>query len=327
MVLIADSGATKTDWCVVGRGGVVVRFRTPGINVSVMSGEEIHEVVEMAAVRIGKSIEEIVEVHFYGAGIVGGEFAGILTGTLESAFPEAAVEVDTDLMAAAKALWGDHPGVVAILGTGSNSCRYDGSRIVENVRPGGFILGDEGGGAALGKMLLADFVKGLLPEDIMAKLRLEKALDYTAIVKNVYRSANPAAYLASFAPFVFENIDNPYLAGMVEGNFRRFVRRSLSVYRATANAARISGHGVVGGIPENRAGGGAVISCACAGEGIMECAEPLKVGIVGSLGCAGKDILFKVAQEHHVEIERMLQSPMDGLIEYYKGKAVPGSAI
>lgn len=286
MILIADSGATKADWCVLGPGGEVMRFRTAGVNVSVMSECAVREVLSDAAGQVADAMmagrlsgSHVSKVHFFSAGLVDEDAGNVLKRILEGIFCKAAVDVDTDLMAAAKALWGDMSGIVAILGTGSNSCLYDGVRIVKNIRPGGFVLGDEGGGAALGKMLLADFVKGLLPEDIMAKLH-GMGLDYATVVKNVYRGTNPSAYLASFAPFVFENIGCPYMAGIVEDNFRAFVRRSLTRY----------GEDVCG---------------------------TLEVGVIGSVGCAGKEILKRVASREGLVVGRCLGSPIEGLAKYY----------
>lgn len=319
MVLIADSGATKTDWCVIGYGGSSWRFRTGGINAAVMPEADMRKVVETAALKIAEvmlqqnqghadsineaAVASISELHFYGAGLLAGASWNRLSEIFAEIFCRADVFIDTDLMAAARALWGRTPGVVAILGTGSNSCLYDGERIVKNVRPGGFVLGDEGGGASLGRMLLADFVKGLVPAELSAGLQ-ESGLDYQTIVKNVYASVNPAAYLASFAPFVFENIGHPYMRRMVEENFRAFVRRSLCQYRCSETVASGSADAMAHGS-----------------------GEELKVGVVGSLGCAGKDVLMEVAAEEGIVVDRFLQSPMDGLIEYYRCRAVPEPAF
>lgn len=297
MVLIADSGATKTDWCVIGYGGSKWRFRTAGINAALMPEADVRKVVESAVLKIAEVVflrngepayanaamaaEAISEVHFYGAGLLGGESGKRLPEILAGIFSRADVFAGTDLMAAARALWGRAPGVVAILGTGSNSCLYDGDRIVKNVRPGGFVLGDEGGGAALGKMLLADFVKGLVPAELSAGLQ-EAGLDYQTIVKNVYGAVNPAAYLASFAPFVFGNIGHPYMRHMVEENFSAFVRRSLLQYR-----------------PDG--------------------CGPMEVGVVGSIGWAGMEILENVAKRDAIVIRKCLKSPMDGLADYHAG--------
>ena len=155
----------------------------------------------------------------------------ILDSVLKNVFPGAEAVYGSDLLAAAEAGLGDSCGIVCILGTGSNSGVYDGRKIVSNIRPGGYILGDEGSGSALGKMLLADYVKGMLPESISEKFASAyPGLSYGEIVRNVYKGDNPAGYLASFAPFVLSCRGDSYADGLVERNLRNFIERSVLPY-------------------------------------------------------------------------------------------------
>ena len=156
MILIADSGSTKTDWRAINQYGSVKGITTAGINPVLIDEDKISEIIGKALVP---SVSDHIDaVYFYGAGIVDQEKADIVCRALRKAFPDAECEAASDLLAAARGLCGRQEGIACIIGTGSNSCWYDGTEIVNNVRAGGFILGDEGGGAWLGKRLISDYV-------------------------------------------------------------------------------------------------------------------------------------------------------------------------
>ncbi len=242
--LLVEAGGTKSDWALID-GEAVVRARTAGINVSTMSREEILAVAREAVGILcsGQSTNlcsgadagersgvETDEIQFYGAGLVSEESVRLVQEVMKAVFPTASVTCGTDLLAAGRACFGSGEGIVAILGTGSNSGVYDGREIVQNVRPGGFILGDEGSGAALGKAFISDWLKGLLPEGVERAFEEKYAPTYGEVVKNVYSGPAPAAYLASFAPFILSLAADEYVAGMVELNISRFIERSLAQY-------------------------------------------------------------------------------------------------
>lgn len=259
MTLIIESGATKAEWALRDGSGVL-RFRTPGINAAVMPVSAILEIVADAAEKIDleysagklcpgfsgnpgdaedgtgigpggqKASSMVTDIRYYGAGLVGGESIIILDNIFKAVFPAAEIAYGSDLLAAAMAGLGTEPGIVAILGTGSNSAFYDGHQIVRNIRPGGFILGDEGGGVTLGKAFVADFIKGLLPEELADAFRERFGLTYETIVKNVYSGTNPSGYLASFVPFILENRSYGCVAGMVRDNFQSFISRCIMQY-------------------------------------------------------------------------------------------------
>ena len=170
-------------------------------------------------------------------------------------------------------------GPDAIMGTGSNSCQYDGRQITKRIYSSGFILGDEGSAATLGKLFISDFLKGLVPQDIAEDFASRYPSDYRTIVANVYGSeSSPSGYLGSFAPFIMEHYSHPYIKELVDGNFRSFFRRSIKQYDT----------------------------------------EQYPVGIVGGFGYALKDIITRIASEEGVRISRFIKNPIDGLVEYHR---------
>lgn len=243
MKLIAESGATKTDWRSVSGDGTVLSARTVGLNPAVCDAESIMAAVREAVPALNPEGKRVEAVYFYGAGLVSEEAAAPVRAALEMWCPFADIFFFSDLLAAARALFGDGNGVVAIMGTGSNSCLYENGNIAGNIRPGGFILGDEGSGAALGKAFIADFVKDMLPEDIAREFADAYGLDYPAIVRKVYREPSPSAFLASFAPFLLERASHPYVKSLIDGCLGSFVDRSLARYGSAGKVGVVGSFG------------------------------------------------------------------------------------
>ena len=236
--VVVDSGATKTDWCFIGEKDgekICKSFVTEGINLAIMKREDIVKVMENLTSQVGREmIEEVEEIDFYGAGIVSQNAAPAIRSILRDAFPHAwKISLSSDIVGAARALFRGGSGVVAIMGTGSNSCMYQNGSITRNICPGGFILGDEGSGAALGRMLLSDYIKGLVPEDLKKDLDENFDLNYSKIVTMVYQSAAPSRFLASFVKFLFEHKENEYVSNLIDSNIRAFIERSLSRYECS----------------------------------------------------------------------------------------------
>lgn len=229
MYLIADSGSTKTLWLLCESRTIVKEISTPGINPFYTDENSIVSLLYAGLLpQLGGIPAEAV--HFYGAGCIPGEKSDMVRKALQSVFPSSRTEVLSDLWAACRGLCGQKPGIVCILGTGSNSCLYDGTDIVKNVPPLGFILGDEGSGAVLGRTLLADYLKGLMPSGLSALFESKYDCDSSAMLDRVYRQPFPNRYLASFAPFLSENISHPYINRLVYGKFSEFVERNLKHY-------------------------------------------------------------------------------------------------
>lgn len=284
MKLIADSGATKTSWRAICPDGSVRAVETGGLNPTCLDSGHIQDIVRTAIPALNPEGKSISNIFFYGAGLVSPAAAAPVEAALSMWCPFAEIHFHSDILAAARALFGDGSGVAAIMGTGSNSCLYENGEIVRNIRPGGYILGDEGSGVALGRAFLADFVKGLLPESIEAAFVEEFGLDYPQIVRKVYKEPAASAFMASLAPFVLSHKDDTYVAGLIEGCIEDFVRRSLARYAdsaADAEAAR-------------------------------------RIGVVGSFGCACEDILRKTGGRYGLDFVKFIKSPADELVKYHR---------
>lgn len=241
MIVIADSGATKTDWTLVREDGAVLQsVKTPGINVAVMSPDEVGRVLDSLAARLDCR-EDVSEVKFYGAGIVSDEAAAGLQDSLSEIFPDAGIECNSDLLAAARALFGDGDGVVAIMGTGSNTCMYERGRITASVAAGGYILGDEGGADTLGRRFLADYIKGLAPLEITEKMDLP---DYATLVRRLYHGEAPSRYLASFVKPLLDFSGHEYVQRLVNECIESFVTRALDRFECK-NVGVIGTYGIL----------------------------------------------------------------------------------
>jgi N-acetylglucosamine kinase-like BadF-type ATPase len=228
MILLADSGSTKTGWCLSDENGTREFYTTNGINPFFRTTEDIVE--ELKQKLVPKIKGEITAVYFYGAGIVNEEKASVIKNALLTLFPGALLEVESDLLAAARATLGNKKGIACILGTGSNSCLYDGTEITAHVPPLGFILGDEGSGAYLGCKLVGDYLKGIMPEKLSAKFNEKYPLHYTDFLNSVYKEEKPNRFLAGFVPFLKENIENDYCDQLVRNAFGEFIDRNVAQY-------------------------------------------------------------------------------------------------
>lgn len=237
MVLIADSGSTKCTW-ITGDGTRTTQLRTRGINAVQHSAEQIREALGELPPHQG-----FTAVRFYGAGCgeTFPEASEKLRRELEAHFGTADITVESDLLGAARALWGRGEGIACILGTGSNSCYYDGVRIVRNTPPLGWVLGDEGSGTYIGRQLVGNLLKGLCDESLRQLFFEEERLDYDEIIRRVYREGMANRFLASFTRFVARHIDRPELDELVCEAFRAFVRRNLAHYPADAEVSALGG--------------------------------------------------------------------------------------
>ncbi len=288
MILIIDSGATKTDWCAFGPDGrKALQVRTGGMNLATMAPEALEAVVGEAVAALDSVRAEVTEVHFYAAGLLAREGERVpeeaqgLDRAFRSAFPKAEMEYASDLLAAARAVCGHRSGIAAILGTGSNCCLFDGETVVQKVPSGGFILGDEGGGARLGRLFVSDFLKGLVPEPVSSEFAAAFPVDYMTVVRNVYRGDAPSGYLGSFAPWILERYEaSAYVKELVDRNFRDFIERCLKRFDLSVHP----------------------------------------VGVVGGFGYAHRRILLEVARPYGIRFSAILPAPMEGLAEYHAGK-------
>ncbi len=276
MILLADSGSTKVDWRAIKDDGTIVSINTVGVNPVFVSKENIIEIFRKELLSVlGDGVEQ---VYFYGAGVVGDEIINTLNECFRAVFPKSVCYCASDVLAAARALCGHKPGIACIIGTGSNSCFYDGKDIAKNVKAGGFILGDEASGGYLGKRLVSDFIKGLLPKHIEEEFVKRYDLDYPKIVAKVYREPVPSRFLASFSPFIFEFREDPHMKALIEDSFTQFITRNVFHYDY----------------------------------------KNYDVNFVGSIAFYYKEYLMAAASKLGVKVGTILKAPIDGLIEYHK---------
>ena len=225
MKLIVDCGATKIDWIYCRGGEIVDRLSTQGINFAQSGG-----ISTLAECLDRVRCDGVGAVHFYGAGCRG-EMVDKVAGVLAGRFLDAEIEVASDMLAAARALCGRRSGIACILGTGSNSCLYDGENIVDNVPAMGYLLGDEGSGAVLGRKLLNMIFKRGAGDALVAEFVNTCGQSLDEIIARVYRGERPGAYLASFAPFIAANIDYSEMESMVVRSFVEFFDNNVKRYR------------------------------------------------------------------------------------------------
>ena len=280
MILIADCGSTKIDWCVLADKKVEKQVFTLGMNAVMLTEEEMRARISNELMpELGGLSAKIDSVYFYGAGCISAEVCGNVASAIKANIPSATkVEVYSDLLAAARALCGREPGIACIMGTGSNSCLYDGRGIAHNVSPLGYVLGDEGSGAVLGKLFLGDVLKNQLPADVAAKFLEEYNLDLLTIIRRVYREPLGNRFMASVTPFISKHIDVPQIHDMVLGSFKAFFRRNIMQY-----------------------------------EGYSE----HKVNFIGSIAVYFRPVLEEAAKECGCTIGRILKSPMEGLLAFH----------
>lgn len=280
MILLADSGSTKTDWGLVDNGKLVKRLRTSGMNPFQMSEEAITEEIKTHLVPELPSTS-LDEVHFYGAGCTKEKQPIVERALRANLTINGECEVASDMLGAARGICGHKPGIACILGTGSNSCSYDGKNLVKNVSPLGFILGDEGSGAVLGKLLVGDVLKNQMPETVTKRFFEKYKLTSAEIIDRVYRQPKPNTFLASFVPFLEENIDEPKIYNLVKESFRSFLRRNVMQYDGW---------------------------------------QTLPIGFNGSIAKIYKNPLLEALEEEGMHLGRIIQAPMEAMVEYHVEK-------
>ncbi|MBP3613407.1 MAG: ATPase [Bacteroidaceae bacterium] len=277
MILIADSGSTKTDWVLHDSNSIVARVKTQGLNPTLQESEEIYNILkEELADKISSDAPDTI--YFYGAGCAYEGANERMRTALSKIFTTKKIEINSDLLAAARALCGHEEGIACILGTGSNSCLFNGKKIVENTPSLGYILGDEGSGAYLGRQLVSDCIKKQLPAAICKKFLTQYNLTIAGILERVYHEPLPNRYLASFAPFLAENRNNAEIKALLKHCFTLFFQRNTMIYRRSW----------------------------------------LPIHIVGGIGITFANELKETAESLGLSIGNIVESPMNGLIEYHK---------
>lgn len=229
MILIADSGSTKSDWAAKSKNETV-KDSTVGINPYFHDEKFIFSAIRnnQALYSISSQIEA---VYFYGAGCSSEKLNSTVLRGLQKVFTQAKIHVDHDLTTCSSVSYQGDFGITCIIGTGSNSCFYDGTNIFENIPAIGYILGDDGSGAYFGKKLLADILYNKLPENIHFSLQNDLGLDKEKIISNVYMKPSANVYLASFMPFIFSHFDDKYISNMILEGFKSFIDTHVRCYQ------------------------------------------------------------------------------------------------
>lgn len=248
-ILIADAGATKTDWVSLSLGktsGDEEEYYT-GIGISPLHNDVdmIEEELRLVRASLGDTFDEI---RFFGAGIGSPVIASKMETILSEMFNCRDIKADSDMAGAAKALLGNHPGIACIMGTGSNSCHYDGMSIDRKSASLGYLLDDEGGGVAYCRRLLSDVYKKIAPRDIIDKFENKYSLSVSDVVENLYRKPSPNRWISGFMPFIIENISHPYVKALVESQTERFFDREFTSY--SDSELKEEGIGFTGSVAE-----------------------------------------------------------------------------
>jgi len=277
MVLIADCGSTKTDWVLCEGDEVIVRARTQGLNPTHQESEEIFNILS-AELTNEITTHTPEKIYFYGAGCAYETANNRMRQALAKIFSTKEIEINSDLLAAARALCKHEEGIACILGTGSNSCLFDGEKIIDNTPSLGYILGDEGSGAHLGRQLLSDCIKKQLPSKIREKFFEQYELNIATILEKTYHSSLPNRWLASFTPFLSEYKNLPEINTMLKECFKQFFQRNTMTYRRSW----------------------------------------LPIHIIGNIGVHFSEEIKETAESLGLSIGNIVDSPMDGLIEYHK---------
>lgn len=279
MILLADGGSTKVDWRLVEGTKEIKQISTKGANPFFRSREDISEEIKKVInpVLNGHTIDS---VHFFGAGCASPEKNKIVRDAIADNIKTSHIEVNSDLVAAAKGLCGTKKGIACILGTGSNSCFYDGEEIVDNVSPLGYVLGDEGSGAVLGRLFLGACLKNQLTKGLKEKFLKEFDLTPATILDMVYRQPLANRFLASLSPFLVENIHDKAVYDLVYNAFKDFFVKNVMQYDYKNN----------------------------------------DVHFTGSVAYYYKDLVRKVGADLNIKVGIISQSPMEGLIKYYAGE-------
>ncbi len=276
MILIADSGSTKTDWVLIDGKGQK-RFKTIGYNPYFVNSENIYSSLKEELVPKLDPFK-VESVYFYGAGCSTPENSEIVKKALARCFINSRIDVGHDMLAAARAVLGNKKGFAAILGTGSNTCLYNGNQVELNIDSLGYLLGDEGSGSYIGKKVIRDYMRGYLPKELQKRFTEKYSLSHNEIFNALYNKPLPNRFLASFCMFADENKRSPHIRQLVEESFNDFFRNLVSRY------------------PDYRA---------------------YQFNCIGSVGFAFREILKKVSEQYGMKVGTILHSPIDNLVQYH----------
>ncbi|CAN5223305.1 ATPase [soil metagenome] len=281
MILIADSGSTKTNWVLQNPGHAEEAWTTRGINPFYQKKSSIINIINEDLLPGMNGHANPSAVYFYGAGCSQEDKIMTVIDSLRQAFPNAHIEVDHDLMAAARALCGKEAGVACILGTGSNSCLYDGVNIVDNIPSLGFIIGDEGGGGYIGRKLLQSYFYRELPDDLVIMLESKFDMQRSTVLNQIYGQETPNRYVAEFAGFLTEHNKHPFVHTLLYKSFMEFLTRQVIKYENFGN---------------------------------------LPINFIGSIAFYNQHIVLEALENLVLKPGKFMRDPMEGLVAYHTKK-------
>ena len=277
MKLIIDCGSTKADWVIINDKEKVVSFQTEGFNTNYTDKEYISNIIMMES-SYKPYIQEITEIFFYGSGCGNNTNCSVIKSILSSVFINSKVSVTNDMLAACHAILGNKKGIACILGTGSNSCYYDGFEITDKSVSLGYVLGDEGSANHIGKNIVHDYFYKKMPIELSVKLEKEYDLNISEFIENVYHKNQVSKYLARFSKFAFENKEHDYIKNLCSKCLNEFLEYYVLRFKPTTET---------------------------------------EIGFVGSIAYFFQDILAECLESHGLKISKTVKSPIEGLIEYY----------
>ena len=277
MKLIIDCGSTKADWVIVKGDKTIKKFQTEGFNPNYTDKKNISSIITNE-VGYKSYIQDITEIFFYGTGCGKTQNCNLIHELLKAVFDKADIFVTHDIMAACHALFGNNKGIACILGTGSNSCYYDGENIVEKAVSLGYIIGDDGSGSHIGKELLRAYFYKEMPDELSYIFEKEYDIEIMSIIDKIYHNSQPSKYLASFSKFAFDNINHEYIKNLCKNCFDEFIRHFVLIYNSR---------------------------------------EDKEVSFVGSIAYYFQDILKECLENKGLKLGKVIKNPIDGLIEYH----------
>ncbi len=278
MILIADSGSTKTEWSLLMDDGSRKSFITIGLNPFFIDSKRIQ--AELGRVALDAFASSVTEVFFYGAGCSSPERNQIIEVGISSVFYNAVIKVNTDMLAACRAMFGSKSGIVAILGTGSNSAYYNGTSIIFTPPSLGYILGDEGSGNHLGRLLLKDYLENKLSRSLHEQFEASFSLSQQTIIHKIYKEPFANRFLAQFSKFLYLHRSEPYCSQLLTRSFSSFIEHSLMAHKELNQS---------------------------------------EIRFVGSVAYYFKEELAALAAQYQLNFTRFVKSPSEGLISYHQG--------
>lgn len=277
MIIIADSGGSKIDWRLIKKDQTIGQAYSAGFNPYYQPINHLHQIV--ANELVAKATEPVDKIFYYGTGVSSEKNQQLVKDVFLEFFPGATIEVGWDLLAAARALCGREPGIACILGTGSNSCLYDGQQIIGNVANLGWILADEGSGSYIGKQFIKDYFRGVMPKLLAEQFRARFPWSREEVLEKVYQQEKPSAFLASFAKFIFQHLKEPYCYQLIYTSFSDFYENNVMRYDDYKN---------------------------------------YRVHFTGSIAFYFSDVLRQVAIDKGIAVKNILEGPIAGLTLYHQ---------